>query len=142
MKSTFTGVSARIKRRFTLIVKGVSTLVLTLIAAVYVSAAFGPSYVLVAECYPSNDLLVGPLRPLAKNITGAIGGLIPVVAGTLIVAGAIYGLILVVKNESIANIFKWLIGIVVVVIAVPLSLLVLGIGLNMVSNVCPTSVFG
>lgn len=84
------------------------------------TSVLGEARVFAAECIPTNDTLIGPLRPIIDQITGAIGGLLFGVV-ILVLIGLILGAIVTVMSSKSSQLIK----AIVLVVGIPLFGIVL-----------------
>ena len=117
-------------------------LLAVMVAALFVIPATSSSALVpVANCIPSNDTFKTPLTPLFSSIFGALGGLIPMIAAAVIILLTIYGIVKVVKNENIADIFKVILSVPLVVIVGIMALIILNALYVLINNQCSVSPF-
>ena len=141
MKSIFmSGVSARVKRWYNLLFVTTVMGMLVITTGSSASADVYAPHPMVA-CIPMNDNFVGPLRPLVKEIIGAVGGLIPIFVSVLIIVSIVIGLYKVFKNQDLSDIVKTLVAIPsVFLIGVGVLILVNSI-ITVINNLCTSNPF-
>lgn len=90
----------------------------------------------VAQCIPMNNRLAGPLTPLVNEITGGIGGLVPLILTILIVLAMVVGLFKVWRGQEISTIFQVIVSIPLVVLVTIGVMILIGAAYDILNSMC------